>query len=83
MELTQWQLQKAKAQFSEVIRLAREEPQEIMLRGKSEAVIISKEFFDALTQKPDFLEFMRSSPLCGVELNLERDKSKIRRQVKL
>ena len=82
MQHPQWQLQQAKAQFSEVVRLAKVEPQEIMLRGKPEVVLISRELFNELTQKPSFLELMRSSPLCGVDLDLDRDSSKTR-EVKL
>ena len=78
--MKRWQLQEAKARLSELIRSARKEgPQEITVRGKAEAVIIAADEFKRLKKrKPRFVEFMRSSPLKGVELDLERDKSPMR-----
>ncbi len=78
--MKQWQLQEAKARFSELLRSASKDgPQEITVRGKPEAVIISASEFQRLKKrKPRFVEFMRSSPLKGVELDLTRDKSPMR-----
>lgn len=72
-----WQLQQAKAHFSEVIRNATQDgPQNITVRGLPVAVIISKSEFDKLVKpKLSFIEFMRRSPLVGIKLNLKRDKS--------
>jgi antitoxin Phd len=72
-----WQLQHAKAHFSEVVRNATAEgPQNITLRGEAVAVVISKAEFDSLVKpKPSFVDFMRKSPLAGVKLNLKRNKS--------
>ena len=74
-----WQLQAAKARFSEVFRLARTEgPQLITRQGKDGVVMIPVEQFDQLvnrTRKPKSLvQFFRESPLVGLELDFERDK---------
>ena len=78
--MKQWQLQEAKARFSELLRSASKDgPQEITVRGKPEAVVISASEFKRLKKrKPRFVEFMRSSPLKDVELDLTRDKSPMR-----
>jgi prevent-host-death family protein len=74
-----WQLQTAKAKFSEVFRLARTEgPQRITRQGKEAVVMISDEQYDRLLvkshQPKSIVQFFRESPLVGVELDLERDK---------
>jgi antitoxin Phd len=74
-----WQLQTAKAKFSEVFRLARTEgPQRITRQGKEGVVMISDEHFERLTvkshQPKSIVQFFRESPLAGVMLDLERDK---------
>lgn len=74
-----WQLQTAKAKFSEVFRLARTEgPQRITRRGKEGVVMISDELYERLTfksrQPKSIVEFFRQSPLVGIELDLERDQ---------
>jgi len=74
-----WQLQTAKAKFSEVFRLARTEgPQRITRQGKEGVVMISDEQYNRLTlkshQPKSIVQFFRESPLVGVDLDLERDK---------
>jgi prevent-host-death family protein len=74
-----WQLQTAKARFSEVFRLARSEgPQRITRQGKEGVVMISDEQYDRLMAKShqpkSLVQFFRESPLSGVDLDLERDK---------
>lgn len=74
-----WQIQTAKARFSEVFRLARTEgPQRITRQGKEGVVMISDEQYDRLTvkshQPKSIVQFFRESPLVGVDLGLERDK---------
>ncbi len=74
-----WQLQTAKARFSEVFRLARiEGPQRITRQGKEGVVIISDEQYEQLVgkshQPKNLVQFFRESPLVGVELELERAK---------
>ena len=76
---TPWQLQTAKARFSEVFRLARTEgPQRITRQGKEAVVMISDDQYEALVgkshQPKSLLQFFRESPLVGVELDLEREK---------
>ena len=74
-----WQLQTAKARFSEVFRLARTEgPQLITRQGKDGVVMMPVEQFDRLVSRPrkpkSLVQFFRESPLVGLELDLERDK---------
>src|SRR3954451_9832814 len=73
-----WQLQTAKAQFSEVFRRARTEgPQHVTRAGKEEVVILSKEDFDLLKdprQEESLWDFFRNSPLRGSGIDLERRK---------
>jgi len=78
--MRQWQLQEAKAKFSEVVKLANQEgPQEITMRGQPTAILISlKDFEKIKNKKPSLVSFMRASPLIGVDLKLERDKSPAR-----
>lgn len=74
-----WQIQTAKARFSEVFRLARTEgPQRITRQGKEAVVMISDEQYSRLTarsnQPKSIVEFFRASPLAGIDLDLERDQ---------
>jgi antitoxin Phd len=75
----EWQVQTAKARFSEVFRRARTEgPQRITRQGREGVVMISGEHYDELVgrshQPKNLVEFFRESPLVGVELDLERQK---------
>jgi len=74
-----WQLQTAKARFSELFRRARSEgPQLITRRDKEGVVMISDEQYERLVGKAhqprSLLRFFRESPLVGIELDLERDR---------
>jgi prevent-host-death family protein len=74
-----WQLQTAKARFSEVFRLTRTEgPQRITRQGKEAVVMIPAEQFEQLIvrsgQPQSLVEFFRQSPLVGLELDFERDR---------
>lgn len=76
-----WQLQEAKAQLSELVKCCqRDGPQEISVRGEAAAVVLSRRDFDRLrqTRHRSLVEFLRKSPLRGVELDLERPKSLVR-----
>jgi len=75
-----WQLQEAKARLSEVVRLCVQEgPQTLTVRGKEEVVLLSKQEYDLLLgSKPNLFDFMRHSPLKGVEISFERDQTRIR-----
>lgn len=73
-----WQMQTAKARFSEVVKHATDEgPQEITVHGRSVAVVISRELFDRLSgNQNSLLDFMQQSPLYGQEdIVFERDRS--------
>ncbi len=75
--MTSWQLQEAKARLSELVRSAElKGPQEITVRGEPTVVVLSRRDYDRLQRrkKPSFVEFMRGSPLVGIELDLDRDR---------
>lgn len=74
-----WQIQSAKAKFSEVFRRARTEgPQRITRQGKEGVVMIAEEQYERLVgkahQPKSLVEFFRQSPLVGVDLDLKRDR---------
>ncbi|MFZ0801461.1 MAG: type II toxin-antitoxin system Phd/YefM family antitoxin [Terriglobales bacterium] len=74
---TRWQLQTAKAQFSEVFRRARAEgPQYVTRQGKEAVVILPAEDFERLTERTcqprSLVKFFAESPLVGSGINLER-----------
>ncbi|MGH7091571.1 MAG: type II toxin-antitoxin system Phd/YefM family antitoxin [Stellaceae bacterium] len=75
--MRRWQVQEAKARFSDLIRDAvRSGPQEITVRGRATAVVISTAEYERLRKpKPSLVAFLRSSPLVGVDLDLKRDRS--------
>ena len=78
-----WQLQTAKARFSEVFRLARNQgPQHITRQGKEAVVMISNEQYEELVgrsrQPRSLVQFFRESPLAGIDLDLERSKDEDR-----
>lgn len=78
--MAQWQLQEAKARFSELIKSVQNEgPQQVTVHGKPSAVVISVEEYEAMKrQRPGFVELMRSSPLVGEDLTIERSESMTR-----
>jgi prevent-host-death family protein len=72
-----WQLQTAKAQFSEVFRRARAEgPQWVTRQNKETVVILPAEEFERLAQRANqpasLVRFFAESPLAGVHLELKR-----------
>lgn len=78
-----WQIQTAKARFSEVFRRARSEgPQHITKQGKEAVVMVAEEQYNQLIgksrQPKNIVDFFRQSPLVGLELDLERDRSPAR-----
>lgn len=79
-----WQLQTAKARFSELFRSARSEgPQLITRQGKEGVVMISEEQYDQLIgrshQPKSLVQFFRESPFLGVDIDLEPDKDEGRK----
>jgi prevent-host-death family protein len=75
--MSSWQLQDAKARLSELVKKATlEGPQHITLHGEPAAVVLSAADYQRLKKQPmRFVDFIRSSPLKGVELDLTRDRS--------
>jgi prevent-host-death family protein len=74
-----WQIQTAKARFSEVFRRARTEgPQRISRQGKETVVMVSQEQYERLVgkvhQPKSIVEFFRESPLVGLDLDIDRDR---------
>lgn len=72
-----WQLQAAKARFSEVFRRARTEgPQWVTRQEREAVVIIPAEEFERLTrrvrQPSSLVQFFAESPLAQVAIDLER-----------
>ena len=72
-----WQLQAAKARFSELFRKARAEgPQWVTRQGKDAVVIVAAEEFQRLwvrsKQPVSLVEFFAKSPLAGANLDLDR-----------
>ena len=72
-----WQVQEAKARFSELMRGADEAgPQTITVRGRRAAVLLSAKDYDRLrSRKPSLTALMRASPLAGIELTVDRDRT--------
>jgi antitoxin Phd len=75
-----WQLQEAKARLSELVKQAATGgPQEITVRGEPAAVVLSPADYDRLrrdTRKaPNLSDFLLASPLAGLDLEFERDRS--------
>jgi prevent-host-death family protein len=75
----EWQLQEAKARFSEVFRLARERgPQRVTKHGREAVVILPAEEYARLarpeTHKGSLSEFFAASPLRGSGIDLERPR---------
>ena len=80
-----WQLQEAKAKFSEVVRASAEAPQEITLRGKNVAVLLSRDEYEKLAKpaqpKQSLFELLQNSPFRGVKLDLRRNKDRTMRKI--
>ena len=72
-----WRLQDAKNRFSEVVDKALAEgPQVVTRRGQEVVVVVAKDEFTRLRKsRPGLVEFFRKSPLVGVDLDLEHDRS--------
>ena len=71
-ETMTWQLQEAKARFSELVQKTLEEgPQTVTRRGKDSVVVVSSEEYRGLKQPDDDLvTFLRSAP--HLELDIRR-----------
>lgn len=74
MAVIKWQLQDAKNQLSKVIDNAiKRGPQIVTRHGKEAVVVVSIEEYRKL-KKPteNIVNFFGNSPLCGLDLDLER-----------
>ena len=82
--LADWQLQKAKACFSEVVRRAKDSPQRVTVRGKPSAVVVSAEYFERMLPESgaSLSELMRNAPLGDVKFG-ERGEAMPVREVEL
>jgi prevent-host-death family protein len=74
-----WQLQAAKARFSELFHRARNEgPQVVTRRGKEQVVVLPAEQFERLTRRArqprSLVQFFAESPFAGLKLDLRRSK---------
>jgi len=72
-----WQLQTAKARFSELFRRARSEgPQYVTRQGKEAVVVLPAEEFERLTERArqprSLVKFLASLPWPRGKVNLER-----------
>ena len=74
----EWQLQDAKARFSEVFRLAQSgEPQRVTRHGKEAVVVLPAEEFERLSgrrRRGGLVEFLANSPLAGSGIDLDRKR---------
>jgi prevent-host-death family protein len=75
----EWQLQDAKARFSELVQKAIEDgPQTVTRRGKPTVVVVSAEQFELMKKRQVSLKnLLRSAP--WHELEIERDRSQPRK----
>ena len=75
----EWQLQEAKARFSEVFRLARERgPQRVTKHGREAVIVLPAEEYARLSgaeaRKGNLAEFFAASPLRGSGIDLDRPR---------
>lgn len=77
-----WQLQSAKARFSELVRRAHEEgPQSVTLHGREKVVVLDAGEFQRLKGQrrgDDLVKAMRESPARNVDLAPARSAAPVR-----
>lgn len=77
-----WKLEDAKARFSEVVRLAREQmPQRITVRGEDAVVLISSQDFAKLLpllQQPSLHGLLSQSPLSRLDFESSSVQAPVR-----
>ncbi len=73
-----WPIHEAQARWSELLKSAQSQPQDITVHGKPVAVLLSRETFDRLSRaqpQETLVDFMQRSPLFGTnDVDLERDR---------
>jgi len=76
-----WQLQEAKNKFSEVVEQALHDgPQFVTRRGQDAVVVLSAKDYRRLSRsQTSLVDFFRTSPLAGVELDVARSRDRGRR----
>jgi prevent-host-death family protein len=74
-----WQLQKAKASLSDLVKTAATDgPQQITVRGEAAAVVLSQADYVKLASKREaqsLADFLLRSPLAGLDMEFERDQT--------
>jgi prevent-host-death family protein len=77
--MMKWQIQEAKARFSEMVeRTLREGPQIVTRHGKPVAVLVKAEQYRRLRAgNKTFKALLASAPLQGVEIGRSRDTARI------
>jgi prevent-host-death family protein len=80
----EWQLQEAKACFSEVVRRSQEQPQRVTVHGKPSVVVVSAEFFDRMLPESgaDLIKLMTKAASDDLEFG-ERGEAMPVREVEL
>ncbi|HSK02191.1 MAG TPA: type II toxin-antitoxin system Phd/YefM family antitoxin [Kofleriaceae bacterium] len=78
-----WQLHEAKARFSELFRRTRDDgPQRVMRHGGEAVVVVRAEEFDRMMERAkqpsSLVEFFRSAPTGGKQLDLTRKRDTTR-----
>ncbi|MBM3121191.1 MAG: type II toxin-antitoxin system Phd/YefM family antitoxin [Chloroflexi bacterium] len=75
-----WLLRDARSRFSEVVRMAISEgPQIVTRQGVEVVVVVSKDDFVAMQRtRGGLVQLFRDSPLVGVDLGVEHDRSQLR-----
>ena len=78
-----WQLQEAKNKLSKVVNDAiNKGPQVITRRGSEVVVVLAYDEYRSMqATQAKLSDFFRSSPLVGIELDLQRDSSEIRENI--
>lgn len=80
--MKRYQLQDTKAHLSELVgSVAENGPYVITVHGKGKAALVPMDVYDKMYPKvrEPLLDFFRRSPLRGVDLKIERDKSPMRK----
>lgn len=79
-----WQLQEAKSKFSQLVELAmHDRPQIVTRHGDNSVVVLSYEQYKKITRhETELVEFLRNSPLMGLELDSIRNKD-LPREIKI
>jgi antitoxin Phd len=74
-----WQIQEAKARFSEMVeRALKEGPQTVTRHGEPVAVVVAADQYRRLrTRGKSFKALLAAAPLEGVELRRSRDTGRI------